>query len=103
MRAFVLGSIVFAIICQMIGPSLADDYEVIHVYHCAHNVDQSNSGTCTVTVKSPRSCQEALQKHAQLIADRGDICRTCIHDEIDDTRHYTGAWDSQSRGPCEGM
>jgi hypothetical protein len=101
MRAFVFGSIVFAIIFQMTGPSLANDYEVTHVYHCARNVDQSASGTCTVTVGSPRSCQEALEEHAKIIA-RDDICRTCVR-EIDDTRHYAGTWESPSRGPCQDM
>jgi hypothetical protein len=102
MRAFVLGSVVVAIICQMTGPSLANDYEVTHVYHCARNVDQSNEGTCTVTIGSPRSCEEALQEHAKLLA-RDDICRACIRDKIDEAHHYTGAWDTQSRGQCEGM
>ena len=86
-----------------VGDQQKKDKYVTGRYFCVSANDSSDSrGTCDVTTHAT-TCNAAIKAHREDIASRGDVCKHCIDNIVDNTKRYNGKMEWIHGGPCRGL
>lgn len=105
---FCKNTIIYAIFIMSIGMAYAEEnlqiaqgnYYVIGRYYCVSTSDSSDSGSCDIQTNA-NSCSEAYDAQRRDVQSRGDPCRRCLQNQVDNTKRWSQRMDWIHGGACQ--
>ena len=87
------------------GDQNKNSFDVTGRYACKDVSDGSTRGSCDMVTRTSTTCEAAVKEQQNIIATRGDICRRCQENQIDNTRirDHSKPVEWIQGGPCFGV